>query len=38
MLIEGFDLEPLIRQPWHPPYYPQRCEAAGLTKAMDLLS
>jgi GNAT superfamily N-acetyltransferase len=38
VLIEGFALEPLIRQPWHPPYYQQRCEAAGLTKAMDLLS
>ncbi len=38
VLIEGFELEPLIRQPWHPPYYQRRCEAAGLTKAMDLLS
>jgi GNAT superfamily N-acetyltransferase len=26
----------MIRQPWHPPYYQQRCEAAGLTKAMDV--
>ena len=23
--------------PWHPPYYQQRCEEAGLGKAMDLL-
>jgi len=38
VLIEGFELEPLVRQPWHPPYYQQRCEEAGLTKAMDLLS
>ncbi len=38
VLIEGFELEPLIRQPWHPPYYQQRCEQAGLTKAMDLYS
>ena len=38
VLIEGFELEPMIRQPWHPPYYQQRCEQAGLTKAMDLLS
>ncbi len=38
VLIEGFELEPLIRQPWHPPYYQRRCEAAGLTKAMDLYS
>jgi GNAT superfamily N-acetyltransferase len=38
ILIEGFDLEPLLRQPWHPGYYQPRCEAAGLTKAMDLFS
>jgi GNAT superfamily N-acetyltransferase len=38
VLIEGFELEPLIRQPWHPPYYQSRCEQAELTKAMDLLS
>jgi hypothetical protein len=36
VLIEGFERPPLIRQPWQPPYYQQRCEAAGLTKAMDL--
>ena len=38
VLIEGHDRPPLIRQNWHPPYYRQRCEAAGLEKAMDLLS
>jgi hypothetical protein len=38
VLIEGFELEPLVRQPWHPPYYQRLCEQAGLTKAMDLLS
>jgi GNAT superfamily N-acetyltransferase len=38
ILIEGFELAPLIRQNWHPRYYRQRCEAAGLEKAMDLLS
>ncbi len=38
VLIEGFELEPMIKQPWHPPYYQQRCEQAGLTKAMDLYS
>ncbi len=37
VLIEGFEREPMIKQPWHPPYYQLRCEAAGLTKAMDLL-
>ncbi len=38
VLVEGFELEPLIKQPWHPPYYQRRCEELGLTKAMDLLS
>jgi GNAT superfamily N-acetyltransferase len=37
ILIEGFDLRPMIVQPWHPPYYQQRVEQAGMTKAMDLL-
>jgi GNAT superfamily N-acetyltransferase len=35
--IEGFEREPMIKQPWHPPYYRRRCEEAGLEKAMDLL-
>ena len=38
VLYEGFDRAPLIRQSWHPPYYRQRCEEAGLSKAMDLFS
>jgi hypothetical protein len=38
VLVEGFELEPLIKQPWHPPYYRERLEQAGLTKAVDLLS
>jgi hypothetical protein len=37
VMIEGFEREPMIKQPWHPPYYQRLCEAAGLTKAMDLL-
>jgi GNAT superfamily N-acetyltransferase len=37
ILIEGFEREPMVKQPWHPRYYQQRCEAAGLSKAMDLL-
>jgi GNAT superfamily N-acetyltransferase len=37
VLIEGFAREPMVKQPWHPPYYQQRCESAGLSKAMDLL-
>jgi len=36
VLVEGFEREPLIKQPWHPPYYRHRCEEAGLTKAIDL--
>jgi GNAT superfamily N-acetyltransferase len=37
VLIEGFDVRPMILQPWNPPYYPERMERAGMTKAMDLL-
>jgi len=37
ILIEGFDLRPMIVQPWNPRYYPERMEQAGMTKAMDLL-
>ncbi len=37
ILIEGFDLRPMIVQPWNPPYYQQLMEQAGMTKAMDLL-
>jgi GNAT superfamily N-acetyltransferase len=36
VLIDGFELEPMIHQPWHPPYYQARVEAAGLQKAMDV--
>jgi GNAT superfamily N-acetyltransferase len=36
VMIEGFEREPMVRQPWHPRYYQQRCEEQGLTKAMDL--
>ncbi len=36
VLIEGFDREPMIRQSWHPPYYRERCEVAGLDKVVDL--
>jgi GNAT superfamily N-acetyltransferase len=37
VLVEGYELRPMIAQPWNPPYYQQRLEEAGLTKAMDLL-
>jgi GNAT superfamily N-acetyltransferase len=36
VLIEGFEIEPMIRQAWHPPYYQRLCEEAGLEKAVDL--
>jgi hypothetical protein len=36
VLVEGFERVPMIKQPWHPPYYQRRCEEAGLTKAIDL--
>jgi GNAT superfamily N-acetyltransferase len=36
ILIEGFERPPMVRQPWHPPYYARLLEAAGMGKAMDL--
>jgi GNAT superfamily N-acetyltransferase len=36
VLIDGFDRDPMVRQPWHPPYYRRLCEEAGLQKAVDL--
>jgi GNAT superfamily N-acetyltransferase len=36
VLIEGFDREPMIKQPWHPPYYQRLVEGAGLEKVVDL--
>lgn len=37
LLVEGYELAPLILQPWHPPYYKELLEAQGFTKSMDLL-
>ena len=37
ILIEGFELRPMLVQPWHPPYYQQLLEGQGMAKAMDLL-
>jgi GNAT superfamily N-acetyltransferase len=37
VLIEGYDVRPMILQPWNPPYYSERLEQAGMGKAMDLL-
>jgi GNAT superfamily N-acetyltransferase len=36
IVIEGHDLPPMVKQPYHPPYYQGLVEGAGLTKAMDL--
>ena len=38
VLVEGFEREPMIKQPWHPPYYAQRLDEAGMARAMDLLT
>jgi GNAT superfamily N-acetyltransferase len=37
LLIEGYDIPPMILQPWHPPYYLDLLESQGLDKRMDLL-
>jgi hypothetical protein len=37
ILIEGFELRPMILQNWHPPFYSELLEGAGYGKAMDLL-
>jgi hypothetical protein len=38
IVIEGHDLPPMIRQPWHPPYYQRLLEGegVGLEKEVDL--
>ena len=37
LLIEGYEIAPMILQPWHPPYYRELLESQGLGKRMDLL-
>jgi GNAT superfamily N-acetyltransferase len=37
VLIEGYDRDPMILQPWHPPYYRELLENLGMSKTMDLL-
>jgi hypothetical protein len=37
VMVEGYEREPMVKQPWHPPYYAAHCEEAGLEKAVDLL-
>jgi GNAT superfamily N-acetyltransferase len=36
LLVEGYELRPMILQPWHPPYYRELVEGRGFTKTMDL--
>jgi GNAT superfamily N-acetyltransferase len=37
LLVDGYELRPMILQPWHPPYYREQLESQGLRKTMDLL-
>ena len=37
ILIEGFERQPMILEPWHPPHYQGLIEAEGFAKSMDLL-
>jgi GNAT superfamily N-acetyltransferase len=37
LLIEGYERDPMILEPWHPRYYRERLEALGYGKTMDLL-
>ncbi|HEU4392193.1 MAG TPA: GNAT family N-acetyltransferase [Solirubrobacterales bacterium] len=37
ILIEGFERQPMVLEPWHPPHYKDSIEAAGFVKAMDVL-
>jgi GNAT superfamily N-acetyltransferase len=36
LLVEGYELRPMILQPWHPPYYRELVEGRGFAKTMDL--
>lgn len=38
LLIEGFDMPPMIDMTYAPPYYASLVEGQGLTKVMDLLA
>jgi len=37
ILIEGYELRPMILEPWHPPHYRGLIEAHGFDKAIDVL-
>jgi hypothetical protein len=36
LLVEGYELRPMILQPWHPPYYRELVEGRGFVKEIDL--
>jgi GNAT superfamily N-acetyltransferase len=36
ILVDGYDVAPILRMNWHPPYYKTLCEEAGLDKVVDL--
>ena len=36
LLVEGFDLDPMVMMTYNPPYYAELLEACGMKKAMDL--
>lgn len=36
VLIEGFEIRPMILQNWHPPFYKELLEELGCGKAIDL--
>ena len=37
ILIEGYDEPSMILEPWHPPYYRELMDGAGMEKRIDLL-
>jgi GNAT superfamily N-acetyltransferase len=37
LLVEGYELHPMILEPWHPRYYDERVAALGYGKLKDLL-
>jgi GNAT superfamily N-acetyltransferase len=36
LLVDGYEAQPIILQPWNPPYYTELLEGLGMTKAMDM--
>ena len=36
LLVDGYEEQPIILQPWNPPYYKELVEGLGMTKAMDM--